>query len=208
MVCVVFGSQPLKSRDRGPAALHSHAMDNLRYIREAMERSSSFTSVPGWGGIVMGLTALLAAGVASLPSLAQHWLAVWVGAAVLAALVGGWAMVRKARGQGVKLSRGVGRRFLFSLSPPLLAASLLSVVFYRLGAAHAIPGTWLLLYGAGVVTGGTFSVRPVPVMGLSFMVLGVVAFAAPQSWSNGLLALGFGGLHILFGAIIARRYGG
>ena len=109
---------------------------------------------------------------------------------------------------GVKLSRGVGRRFLFSLTPPLVAASVFSVVLYRLGATHAIPGTWLLLYGAGVVTGGTFSVRPVPVMGLSFMLLGVAAFAAPPSWSNGLLALGFGGLHIVFGAIIARRYGG
>jgi hypothetical protein len=106
------------------------------------------------------------------------------------------------------LSRGVGRRFLFSLSPPLVAAVVLTVVLQRLGASEAIPGTWLLLYGAGVVTGGTFSVRPVPVMGVSFMILGVVALLAPPSWSNALLAAGFGGLHIVFGAIIARRYGG
>ena len=204
----MFGIQPLGRGRRQPVALHSEAMDNLRYIREAMELSSSFTSVPGWGGIAMGLTALLAAWLASTPSLAEHWLAVWLADAVVAALVGGWALVRKARGEGVKLSRGVGRRFLFSLTPPLVAASVFSVVLYRLGATHAIPGTWLLLYGAGVVTGGTFSVRPVPVMGLSFMLLGVAAFAAPPSWSNGLLALGFGGLHIVFGAIIARRYGG
>ena len=100
------------------------------------------------------------------------------------------------------------RRFLFSLTPPLVAAVVLTVVLQQMGASEAIPGTWLLLYGAGVVTGGTFSVRPVPVMGLSFMVLGVVAFVAPVAWSNALLAAGFGGLHIVFGSIIARRYGG
>ena len=208
IVELVSGGQPLTSKNRKPVAIHSHAMDNLRYIREAMERSTSFTSVPGWGGIAMGVTALVAAVLASRPPLAERWLSIWIADAVLAALVGGWAMARKAKSQGVKLSHGVGRRFLFSLSPAIVAAGLLSVVFYRLGAAHAIPGTWLLLYGAGVVTGGTFSVRPVPVMGLCFMVLGAAAFAAPQAWSNTLLGLGFGGLHIVFGAIIARRYGG
>ena len=139
---------------------------------------------------------------------ADQWLAVWVADAVFALAFGGWAMTRKARGEGIQLSRGVGRRFLFSLTPPLVAAVVLTVVLQRMGASEAIPGTWLLLYGAGVVTGGTFSVRPVPVMGVSFMILGVVALAAPPSWSNALLAAGFGGLHIIFGAIIARRYGG
>ncbi len=202
------GGQPLQRGGRKPVALHTHALDNLRYIRQAMESSSSFTSVSGWGGIAMGLTALAAAALASLPLLAERWLTVWVADAVLAALIGGWATARKARGQGVTLSQGVGRRFLLSLSPPIIAAGVLSVVLYRLGAAQAIPGTWLLLYGAGVVTGGTFSVRPVPIMGASFMVLGVVAFLAPPSWSNALLAAGFGGLHILFGSVIAWRHGG
>lgn len=199
---------PVEERSRATLDLHTHAMDNLRYIREAMESSAPFTSVPGWGGVAVGCTALVAAVLAAGEPFEGRWLAVWVADALLALAIGGWALARKARGQGVHLSRGVGRRFLLSLSPPIVAAIVLTVVLVRTGVAWAIPGVWLLLYGAGVVTGGTFSVRPVPLMGLCFMALGVVALFAPPSWANGLMALGFGGLHIFFGAVIARRYGG
>jgi hypothetical protein len=109
---------------------------------------------------------------------------------------------------GVELYRGVARRFLLNLTPPILAAVVLTAVLLAAGAPAAIPGTWLLLYGTGVVTGGAFSVRPVPIMGACFMALGVAALFLPFTWSNGLLAAGFGGLHLVFGALIARRYGG
>lgn len=195
--------QPSKS-----VTMHAHAMDNLRFIRLAMESSASFTSVPGVGGIVVGLTGLFAGILANMPSLASRWLTIWIVAAVVALAVGGWFIARKARGQGVRLSRGVGRRFLFSVTPPLVAASLLTIALQGTAAERVIPALWLLLYGSGVVAGGTFSVRPVPIMGACFMALGLVALWAPSSWANGLLTVGFGGLHILFGSIIARRYGG
>ncbi len=201
-------AQPREPTPSPPEALHARAMDNLRFIRATMESSGSFTSVPGWGGIGMGLAALGASWLASRPGAGDRWLAWWIGAAVVASVVGGLAMLWKARGQGQTLSRGVGRRFLFGLIPPIAAAIALTWVLVDLGAVAAVPGAWLLLYGVGVVTGGTFSVRPVPIMGLAFMALGVVTLFAPAEWSNALLGLGFGGLHILFGAIIARRYGG
>jgi hypothetical protein len=202
-----FMSEPVRKR-RETVALHSEAMDNLRFIRLAMESSGSFTSVPGWGGVLVGLTALLAGTLASLPLFAERWLTVWAADALLAFAIGGWFMARKARGQGVRLSKGVGRRFVFSVTPPLFAALVLTLVLAGTPAARLIPGVWLLLYGSGVVSGGTFSVRPVPIMGFCFVALGCVALIAPESWSNGLLMLGFGGLHIVFGAIIARRFGG
>jgi hypothetical protein len=156
----------------------------------------------------MGASALIAAGLASLPALRSQWITIWVLDAVVAALIGGWATWRKAHGMGVELYRGVARRFLMNLTPPILAAVVLTAVLLRAGTTGAIPGMWLLLYGTGVVTGGAFSVRPVPLMGACFMTLGAATLLLPSDWSNLLLAAGFGGLHLVFGALIARRYGG
>jgi hypothetical protein len=201
-------TDPLPRSAPNTVHIQDRALDNLRYIREAMESSSSFTAVSGYGGMAMGASALAAAGLAAVPSLAPHWLAIWVADAVVAALLGGWTTWRKARGQGVELYRGVARRFVMNLTPPILAAAILTVVLARAGATAAVPGMWLLLYGTGVITGGAFSVRPVPLMGVCFMALGAATLLLPGSWSNVMLALGFGGLHLVFGALIARRYGG
>jgi hypothetical protein len=183
-------------------------MDNLRYIRETMERASSFTAVPGWGGVVIGVTALVAAAVAARQPTLHAWLMAWLFEALLALAIGSWAMNRKARAAESTLLSGPGRKFALSLFPPLLAGAVLSVVLYRAHVFQTLPGVWLLLYGTGVVTGGAFSVRVVPVMGLCFMALGTVALWAPLALGNWLMAAGFGVLHIVFGIIIARRYGG
>jgi hypothetical protein len=156
----------------------------------------------------MGLTALAATLVASRTAEPGEWLVVWLSAAILALGIGGWTMVLKARRAGTIVFSYSGRRFVLSYLPPLLVGAVLTLVLVRAGLYSALPGTWLLLYGTGVVTGGAFSVRVVPIMGLCFMALGAIALLAPASWSPWLLALGFGGLHILFGIIIARRYGG
>jgi MFS family permease len=183
-------------------------MDNLRFIRETMERASSFTAVPGWGGVAIGVTALVAALVASRIPDEHEWMWVWAYELPLALLIGGWTMKRKAGVAQLKLLSAPGRKFTLSLTPPLVAGALLSVAMTRHDAFDALPGMWLLLYGAGVVTGGAFSVRVVPVMGLCFMALGALALFAPIAWGNFLMAAGFGALHIIFGTIIARRHGG
>lgn len=191
-----------------PASLQVRALDQLRYIRATMESATEFTAVPGRAGVVMGLSAFAAAALAATAPTARDWLAIWVVDACFALLVGGVAMERKARAAGVRVSRGAGRRFLLNLTPPLIAGAILTAVLWRAEAVDVIPGMWLLLYGTGVVTGGAFSVRPVPVMGLGFVTLGALAFITPAAWSELWLALGFGGLHVVFGALIARRYGG
>lgn len=191
-----------------PVSLHSHAMDNLRFIRETMERAGSFTAVPGWGGFAMGVSALIATVIASRQTTAEGWLWTWLSEGAFAIALGAWAMKRKADRAQVPLLSAPTRKFMLSFAPPLLVGALLTLVLYRAGLRDAIPGTWLLLYGTGVVTGGAFSVRVVPVMGLCFMIVGAVALFCPASWSTAFLAAGFGGLHLLFGMIIARRYGG
>jgi hypothetical protein len=191
-----------------PPSLHSRAMDNLRFIRETMERAASFTAVPGWGAFFMGLTALVASFIAAQQNYAKPWLETWLVEAFVALLIGGWAMDRKARRQETTLLSGPARKFILGLTPPLLVGILLTFVFYRAGMMRDVPGMWLLLYGTGVVTGGAFSVRIVPLKGLSFMLLGTIAIFSPAGWGNYYMAGGFGLLNIIFGIIIARRHGG
>lgn len=182
-------------------------MDNLSFIRHTMERATAFTAVPGWGGVAMGVVALLAAAVARGRP-AGDWLTTWLAAAVVALAIGGWAMTRKARLAGSTVLSYQGRRFMLSYLPPIVVGGLLTAALVRHANFAPLPGTWLLLYGTGVVTGGAFSVRVVPLMGLCFMALGAVALFGPPAWGDPLMAAGFGGLHILFGLVIARRHGG
>jgi hypothetical protein len=191
-----------------PIGIQSHAIDNLRYIREAMERAGSFTAVPGWGGVGMGVSALVAAVIASRQRQLMPWLAVWMGEAVVALVIGLVTMTRKARAHRQEIFSAPARKFALSFAPPLLVGAILSLVMYRVGLWQTLPGTWLSLYGTGIITAGTFSVRVVPVMGVCFVLLGSAALFMPPEWSDAVLAAGFGGLHIGFGLFIARRYGG
>jgi hypothetical protein len=183
-------------------------MDNLSFIRDTMERATSFTAVPGWGGVAIGITALAASALAAAQPTSRRWLAIWLGEAVVAIGLGSVALARKSRAVRTPLLSRPARRFLLSYLPPIAVGALLTPVLWRAGAGASLPGVWLLTYGTGVVTGGAFSVRAVPLMGLGFMALGAVALVAPPGWHDALLALGFGGLHIGFGWFIARRHGG
>jgi hypothetical protein len=191
-----------------PPALGSRAIDNLRFIREAMERASSFTAVPGWGGVAMGVSALAAAGLSTRARTPEEWLGIWLAEAFVALGIGVGAITSKARRANIPLFAGPARRFLLTLSPPLAAGALVTLALERAGQTQVLPGIWLLLYGTAVVTGGAFSVRVVPVMGVGFMLLGAISLFCPASWGTAFLAAGFGGLQIVFGVLIAKRYGG
>jgi hypothetical protein len=183
-------------------------MEDLRFIRQTMENGNAFTAVPGWGGVAMGVTALVAAAIAAGQATPEGWVGVWAAEAVIAAGIGVRAIAGKARRFGLPLLSGTGRKVLLGFTPPALAGIVLTVSLWQAGAARLIPGAWLLLYGVAVVAGGTFSVRVVPLMGGCFMVLGAFGLLVVPGAGNALMALGFGGLHVVFGIIIARGHGG
>lgn len=200
-------SIPRIGPDRPPVALHDRAMDNLRYIRETMERSGSFTAVSGWAVVLMGAVALVAWGLTRGVE-PDTWVLTWMTAAGVAIVLGTSATMLKARRMGEPIFRGPGRKFVLSVLPALLVGGFLTIPLHRAGETALLPGVWLLLYGTAVCSGGAFSVRTIPVMGISFLALGAVCLVSPAAWGGAFMAAGFGGLHVVFGLIIAGRHGG
>ncbi|MEK7314984.1 MAG: hypothetical protein AAB011_02295 [Candidatus Eisenbacteria bacterium] len=193
---------------RAPLALDAGADEHLRVIRTAMERAGSFTAVPGWGGVGMGLVALSAAWLARGVRDPRAWLSIWLAAAVAGFAIGAITMARKASGSGVPLLGGVSRRFYLTLGAPIAVGAVLTAALAARGDTAILPGVWLLLYGSAVLTAGAQSIPLIPTLGFSFLAVGTIALASPASWGNGYLALGFGLLQIAFGLVIARRHGG
>jgi hypothetical protein len=194
--------------DEPPVSLQGHAIDNLRFIRDAMARAGQFTAIPGWGGVAMGVSALGTAAAASRADTQAHWTLWWLGDAVLATAIAMAGISRKAKRLQLSLLAAPAKRFALAYIPPLLAGALLTVVFIVNGLTARLPGCWLLLYGVAITAGGTLSVKVIPIMGVLFMAIGAAAFAAPAQYGDAFMAAGFGGLHIVFGLIIARNYGG
>ena len=218
--------RPALRRDEPALQPDRRAEAQLWYIRETMARTAEFTAVPGWGGVAMGATALAAAALAAQQPDVAGWLRVWAAEALVAFAIGAWTTARKAQRHGAPLLSGQGRKFLLGLAPALFAGLVLTLgvygfdvgatgeYFVRQGVAEAsaslrlLPGLWLLLYGAGVVSAGMFSIRLIPLMGAAFLLVGALALLSPASWATAWMAAGFGGLHLVFGLLIARRHGG
>lgn len=184
----------------------TRALEDLQYIRRCLENAGSFTGVPGLGGMLVGLSALVATAVAMFQQSNDTWVQIWIAEAFVALAIGVIFLVRKARIAGASLARGPGLRFALSLVPSAIAAAVVTIALVRVGAYGVLPGLWLLLYGTAVITGGAFSVRIVSFMGASFMVLGIAALFFPMR--DVFMGAGFGGLHVGFGWIIRRRHGG
>ena len=199
--------RPLDRQSERPLeSLDARALDNLRFIRETMEQAGGATAVSGWGMVLSGVVALCTAGVAATGR--AGWVGPWLAAAGMAPLLALGAIIHKSRRPGAAPISSVWRKFLLAFTPTIAAGALLTFALLHVDRPALLPGLWLVLYGAAVMAAGAFSVRAVPVMGLCFLLLGAVALFAPESWGNALLALGFGGLHRVFGTLIARRYDG
>ena len=203
-----MSASPKQPRRLGPTPIDSGAVENLRYIRSTIEAAHTFTTIPGKGCIAMGITALLAVGLESIPAFSSHWLAIWVGAAFTACCSALWFMEQKARAQGLSLRRAVARRFFMTVAPAFLAGAILTAALAGQVDRELITGMWLLLYGAGLAACGLFSIPAVFTAGVSFMGLGTATLLLPPGSAHIVLALGFGGIHLALGTAVVRHHGG
>ena len=204
-------ASPLRNKApeaREPVNISNRAEENLKFIRETMERSTSFTAVPGYGGMLMGATAIAAAVVASYQVYLVNSLAIWLGEAALAFAIGLLAMWQKSKLAGQSLFSTPAKKFAFGFTPPLLAGVIITLGLWRNEQYYVLAPVCIICYGVAVICGGAFSARVVPVMGWCFMAVGTAAFLLPPSYGNLMMGLSFGALHMIFGAVIARKYGG
>ena len=191
------------------AGIDGQAEDDIKYIRQVMASATTFTAVPGKGMLGMGVVAILAALGAFMLMETTQWIWPWMVAAVVAPVIGFSGLLMKARKTNLSLYSGVGWKFLMSLMPAMFAGLVVSLALWtRNQDLDLLPGIWMLLYGVGATTGGIYSVRVIPLMGACFIVAGVIGLFTPLVWSNLLLALSFGGVHLVFGYLIVKHYGG
>ncbi len=192
---------------QGPIPIESRALGTLAFIRTSIESSGSM-AVPGMAGILMGIVGIAATIAASLPRGAPHWLEIWLVAAIAALLLGGAAMARNSARQGHARYLGPVRKFLLCLCPALFAGAAITSVLWIAGTIDLIPGVWLLLYGCAVLSASTVTVartmRLLGIMGVLFMLLGLLAFTTPAGVHTLILGAGFGALHTIFGILIGR----
>ena len=183
--------------------LDSHALATLRYIRSSMEGAASFV-VPGSAGIALGAIGIGAAALSLAPALHEYWFQIWLIASITAAAVGSALLLRESSLRGLQLLGTPIRRFALCLLPSLAAGIVLTAVHWSSHNLHAIPGTWLLLYGCALMAASTVTTRTIGALGGLFAGLGLMALLLPDSMQMLMLGAGFGGLHIIFGIIIGR----
>lgn len=206
--------------DEKPTAVHDAPTlrsphEDLAYIRRTLDAAGRLSSVSGRGLVLVGFLGLGAVAVNAFATGAP-WqtgagpesLAVWAVCLVASFAVGVTSMDRKARRMGQRLWTPVLQKALWSYASAMALGAVLSLAVLRTGRPELLPALWLGCYGAALTSTGVFSVSPVRWMGISFLLLSLIATLAPASAGLAMLATGFGWLHIGFGAYIAWRHDG
>ncbi len=191
-----------------PVSLHSRAIADLRFIRDTMAGTAAYTAFSGLGLFIIGLGALLAGFLAEREAGVTSRLGIWVADAAVSIAIGCVTSILKARAADQPLFAGPIRKFSLSFAPAIVAGGVLTWVMLGTASQGLLPGIWLLLYGVGLVSASTLSIRVVSAAGVVFFFLGALALTALAPWSEFVLWAGFAALHIAMGTVIWRRHGG
>jgi hypothetical protein len=207
------------------------SLEAIQDIKKMMERSSRFISLSGWSGITAGLCALVGAWladkkihnyVAPVSSDRQFYnersfsasryekieiellgiaVGVFAAAVVLAFLFTYWNSKKK----GIAIWGNSARRLTYNTLLPMVAGGFIILRLLQVSAYGFIAPTCLIVYGLGLVNGSKYTLGEVRYLGYCQIVLGII-----NLWmmGNGLYfwALGFGILHIIYGAVMWWKY--
>jgi hypothetical protein len=191
------------------------ARENLLYIRKTLEAAGQVTAVSGnaliWVGTLALAAAVLNGWVTGAPwtvSDPRAALAVWAIVFVVSVVIVLLGMYRKSRQTAAPIRPPLLKKLLWSLCPALFTGAILTGLALTAGLLEWLPVIWLACYGAAVTNGGLVSIPPIRFMGLGFLIAAAGAALSPRAALLAWLALGFGWLHIVCGAYIARRYNG
>lgn len=196
-------------------------LDDLRDIREIMNRSSRFISLSGLSGIAAGVIALIGAFAAyrmvysQQDDLAYNTLLlsaeninrlVLIGALTLATAVGAAVFFTRsaAKKQQQKLWDHGAKRLLINLAIPILAGGFLCIILLYQGHLALIAPLTLIFYGLSLVNASKYTLSEIRSLGLAEIVLGLLA---AKFIGFGLLfwAIGFGVLHIVYGVLMQLK---
>ena len=187
----------------------SQAARNLEVIRTLMERTARYRLLTAWAALAAGALALAGAGLCTLIDPADPiafgavWGLVFVGA-LLATIVGSLA---RGRERGEVVWSRQARAVVLALAPGLFSAAVLTAFFFVRGDHLYLPGVWMLCFGMGAMSTAAYSPRPIVYLGVAMLMLGPVALAVGPAWAVPMMALGFGGGHLILGAslLLAER---
>jgi len=193
-------------------------IEDLKAIREMMEKSSKFISLSGLSGVMAGITAIAGAAFAYLfllrdPSSTDfsrfHEIMILLGDALVVLLIsigfGIYFSWKKARKSNQKLFNKITMRTLYNLSIPLITGGLLSLIFLYRGEEEIVAAITLIFYGLALVNASKFTFEEIHYLGITEIVLGL---AAAVFLNNGIIfwTIGFGLCHIVYGLILYKKY--
>jgi hypothetical protein len=206
------------------ASLHA-----LHEIRDIMARSARFLSLSGWSGVWAGCVALAGSFIAQtwlreLPETYQSSGNVQTSISIdeynatasqfvmlalavfIVALIGGWYFTwRKTRQQGVSLWNNASKKMVAQIAIPMVAGGIFALNFLFDRQESYIAPTCLVFYGLALINGSKYTLSDIKYLGLCEVVLGCICLFVP-GFGLAFWAIGFGGLHILYGIIMWNKY--
>lgn len=194
------------------------AAEQLRVIRSMMERATIFRALSGETALVGGAAALGAAWITENRQ-GMAWAGGWLAGLLFVIAFNifqifrlGSSRQRPFWSSGLKLA-------LRGALPPIIAGGFLGVLFLRSGNVPAAACMWIIHYGLALLAIREFAPRSMVFLGWSFMAFGLLALSVgtrvielPQQWGqhinpSRLMALAFGGFHLIYGALIVTTKG-